>query len=201
MIAYLSGVLKSKAAEGVVVDVQGVGYEVFVTKRHLESLPDTGAAVEFLIHTHVSETAFVLYGFAESQEKELFRRLISVSGIGPKMGLQILAGLTPDQLIQAIVGENLAALTAISGVGKKTAERMVVELKDKVLQLSGPMALPFKKNGHDRPNSISGEVISGLVNLGYPRVIAERAVLSLGVEAGAGLEDIMKRALTVLARG
>ncbi len=200
MIAYLSGILKSKSADAAVVDVQGVGYESAITKRHAETLPDLGQPVELLIHTHVAEGVFALYGFSDSRERELFRRLISVSGIGPRMALQILSGLTPDALVNAIVGENLAVLTAISGVGKKTAERLVLELKDKVIKMGGSLDVSARQSSQSLSGGVSGEVISGLINLGYPKIVAERAVTSLPIVSGAALEDIMKQALTVLAR-
>src|SRR5215831_20718876 len=136
MIAYLTGTLLSKQATSVIVDVGGVGYEVAIPLSTFYELDETGSRVQLRIYTHVREDALQLYGFKTSRERELFMQLISVSGIGPKLGITLLSGMNADEMIASIRNNNLARLTLIPGVGRKTAERLVVELRDKIATLT-----------------------------------------------------------------
>src|ERR1700704_6312962 len=136
MIAHLSGILLSKEPNAVILDVGGVGYEVNIPISTFYDLDDEGSTVKLRIYTHVREDALQLYGFKTARERELFTRLISVSGIGPKLGITLLSGMSADEMIASIRTNNLARLTLIPGVGRKTAERLVVELRDKIASLS-----------------------------------------------------------------
>src|SRR6267378_618484 len=136
MIAHLSGTLLSKQATTVIVDVSGIGYEVMIPLSTFYELKDVGSKVQLRIYTHVKEDALQLYGFNTTRERELFMRLISVSGIGPALGIKLLSGMSADEMIASIRTDNLARLTLIPGVGRKTAERLVVELRDKIASLS-----------------------------------------------------------------
>src|SRR5882672_6032682 len=138
MIAHLSGTLLSKQATSVILDVGGVGYEITIPVSTFYDLEEPGANVQLRIYTHVREDTLQLYGFKTTRERELFMRLISVSGIGPKLGITLLSGMSADEMIASIRTNNLARLTLIPGVGKKTAERLVVELRDKIASLSSP---------------------------------------------------------------
>ena len=179
MIARLAGVLLEKNAERVVVDVQGVGYEVRVPLSTGSRLPETGATVELLIHTHVREDSLALYGFRTSLERSLFERMISVSGVGPKLALALLSGITPAQLVDSILSGATAPLCSVSGVGRKTAERLVVDLRDKLGHLltghaDGPRERAAQPKGEDV--ELLADVHSALVNLGYSAREADRAV-------------------------
>ncbi|MBD0326484.1 MAG: Holliday junction branch migration protein RuvA, partial [Pyrinomonadaceae bacterium] len=138
MIAHLSGTLLVKQTNTVIVDVGGIGYEVTIPLSTFYDLEETGKSVQLRIYTHVREDALQLYGFKTARERELFQRLISVSGIGPKLGITMLSGMSADEIIASIRTNNLARLTSIPGVGKKTAERLVIELRDKISALSSP---------------------------------------------------------------
>lgn len=176
MIAYLRGLLLEKHPGQVIVDVQGVGYEVTIPISAYSSLPEKGAEVRLHIHTHVREDAFALFGFATASDKALFEKLISVSGIGPKLAVTALGGLAAPELASAIKSGSVEQLVRIPGVGKKTAERMVLELRDK-LDLAG---LPVRADAAaPRPNFDSNEedVISALMNFGAARAAAEAAVI------------------------
>ena len=195
MIAHLAGKLAEKSPTEIVVDVQGVGYQLFVSLSTSEQLGAVGDDVKVLTHMHVREDAMQLYGFATESERELFRLLINVSGIGPKMAQGILSGLTPDDLRSAILSGNLLALTAISGIGRKTAERLVLELRDKIgkLQESTPMVVEGSQQMKAR-----AEAVIALMSLGYTRANAEKAVrdvLSETSERDFPVEELVKRAL------
>ena len=173
MIARLKGTLAEKAPNRLTVDVGGVGYDVLVPLSTMYAIGDPGARVALRIHTHVREDALQLFGFATMLEQQLFEKLISVSGIGPKLGLSVLSGIEPEELIRAIRTADVARLTRIPGVGKKTAERLVVELKDRLPQTDvvspdAPAAVP----GDD----VRDDLLSALVNLGYPRASVEKTV-------------------------
>jgi holliday junction DNA helicase RuvA len=173
VIARVEGVLVEKTPEAVVLDVHGVGYELRVPLSTFFELPDEGKTVRLRVHTHVREDAFLLYGFGTELERTLFRLLLGASGVGPKLALGILSGLPSDKLIAALRSGNLAALVGIPGVGKKTAERIVVELRDRVAGLetsAGPEPMQAPRDD----GAASAE--SALVNLGYPRGHAEQAV-------------------------
>jgi holliday junction DNA helicase RuvA len=171
MIAYLRGKLLSKHPNQAVVETAGVGYEVNISVPTFSDLPGLGSEVALQIYTHVREDVIALYGFLRSAEKQLFEKLITVSGIGPKLAITILSGMAADEMIRAIRGNDLARLTRIPGIGKKTAERMVLELRDKLPAVAGtpmPAAPPT--------SAVEEDVLSALVNLGYQRAAAEKAL-------------------------
>ena len=196
MIARLEGLVVEKSPECVVLDVHGVGYEVRVPLSTFFELPDEGKLVRLRIHTHVREDAFSLFGFLSETERALFRLLLATSGVGPKLALSILSGLPVRKLAAALRSGDLATLTGIPGVGKKTAERMVLELREKVLGLDVDMQ-PERSPAPDAAAAAE----SALTNLGYPRPQAERAVrraLEILPE-GASLEALIKEALRAAA--
>jgi Holliday junction DNA helicase RuvA len=207
MIAHLSGTLLSKQATSVILDVGGVGYEITIPVSTFYDLEEPGANVQLRIYTHVREDALQLYGFKTARERELFLRLISVSGIGPKLGITLLSGMSADEMIASIRTNNLARLTLIPGVGRKTAERLVMELRDKVASLSSaeleedlgaktPAGEPIPTE-----DSMRSDVLSALVNLGYQRSSAEKAVTSAIDEGGdISVELILRRSLRKLAK-
>lgn len=197
MIAHLRGSLIEKHPNRIVVDVGGVGYDVSVPLSTFYGLGEAGSTVALRIHTHVREDALALFGFATRLEQELFERLISVSGIGPKVGLAVLSGIEPPELIRAIERGDLARLTAIPGVGKKTAERIVLELKDRLPHAVSP-TLP----GEPPPaNALRDDLLSALINLGYHRPLAEKAVESTMTRAAGGdFEQHLRHALRELAK-
>jgi Holliday junction DNA helicase RuvA len=207
MIAHLSGTLLSKQATSAIVDVNGVGYEITIPVSTFYDLEEPGSKVQLRIYTHVREDALQLYGFKTARERELFLRLISVSGIGPKLGITLLSGMSADEMIASIRTNNLARLTLIPGVGRKTAERLVVELRDKVASLSSPELeeeLGAKTSagiGIPSEDSMRSDVLSALLNLGYQRNSAEKAVTSAVDEGGdISVELILRRSLRKLAK-
>src|SRR5215471_8457588 len=173
MIAHLRGRLISKHPNQAIVEAGGVGYDVTISVPTFSELPALNAEVSFFIHTHVREDALALFGFLRAQEKQLFERLLSVSGIGPKLAITILSGMPADAMVAAIKGNNVAALTRIPGIGKKTAERMVLELRDKLEAFAAPAVAAVASR-------VEEDVISALVNLGYQRPLAEKALARLG---------------------
>lgn len=208
MIGHLSGTLLSKHATSVVVDVGGVGYEVSIPLSTFYELDEPGAPVQLRVYTHVREDAIQLYGFKTARERELFLQLISVSGIGPKLGITLLSGMSADEIIGSIRANNLARLTSIPGVGRKTAERLVVELRDKIAALSSPaLEEEFAAQAAVAGATSSGEelrkdALSALVNLGYQKSAAEKAVKAAMDEGGElSVELILRRSLRALARG
>ena len=177
MIGYLRGRLRSAQPELVILDVGGVGYEVHVPLSTWYEIEAQGkdADVELVIHTHVREDALQLFGFASDRERQLFLRLIAVSGIGPRLAQTILSGMAPGDFVAALGRGDVMALTTIPGVGKKTAERMVLELKDKVRDLAGP----------DQPRTArpaEDDLVAALVNLGYKAAMAQKALSSVEAE-------------------
>ena len=204
MIAHLTGKLLQKHPTAVVIDVQGVGYEVTIPLSTYYEIGEVGSTVSLLTYTYVREDALQLYGFRTAREKDLFLRLISVSGVGPKLAITILSGLSADQLIPAIRTNDVARLMAIPGVGKKTAERLIVELRDKVAALSSDEAEAAYRQMtavEAAEEAVKQDVISALMNLGYPRPLAERAVTAaLESEQNHSTEWILKQALKRLFR-
>jgi holliday junction DNA helicase RuvA len=202
VIASLRGSILEKHPNRIVVDVNGVGYEVFVPLSTFYGLGDPGSAITVRIHTHVREDALLLYGFATLLEQELFERLIGVSGIGPKVALAVLSGIEPLDLIRAIERGDLARLTAIPGVGKKTSERIVLELKDR-LPRPQAVAVAAGDAASDAP-IVRDDVVSALVNLGYHRPLAEKAadgaIKTIGPSSDRGFERILKQALREVAK-
>jgi Holliday junction DNA helicase RuvA len=198
MIAYLRGQLIDKGTDHVVIDVHGVGYRVTVSQTSMAQMPEIGAQAQLRIHTHVREDALSLFGFSSAEEEELFHHLTAVSGVGPRLGINILSGMQPQELAYAIAHNELARLTKIGGVGKKTAERLVVELADKLkgstllLKRVGPAPAGRTKAGVD-------ELVSALTNLGYRPAEAERAASAAReAQPGADLEVLLRTALQLI---
>ncbi len=193
MIGRLAGTLVEKASNRIILDVRGVGYEVQVPLSTFYELGEEGSQVVLRIHTHVKEDILSLYGFFTEREKSLFTLLIQISGIGPKLANTVLSGLPSEELISAVARGDLVRLTRIPGVGRKTAERMILELKEKMTKLApaGEGEGPATTLG-----ALQNDVISALVNLGYPRNQSEKAV-SKAAEAGGGdqFETLLKAAL------
>lgn len=186
MIAHLRGKLVSKHPNQAIVECAGVGYDVTISVPTFSDLPATGAEVSLFVHTHVREDALALFGFLHAQEKQLFERLIGVSGIGPKLAITILSGMPTDQMVSAIRNGDLACLTKIPGIGRKTAERMVLELRDKLQDFGATPELPSV-------SPVEEDVLSALVNLGYQRPAAERAVAAASRSSGSMEFDLLFR--------
>jgi Holliday junction DNA helicase RuvA len=199
VIARLAGTLLERRADGVVVDVNGVGYLVHLSLQSLAKVPADGARVQLRTYTHVREDALQLYGFATAEEEQLFHLLIEVSGVGPKLASTILSGMPAAELAKALVNNELARLTKIAGVGKKTAERLVVELRDKLVKL-GLTGRAASEAGPALAGD--GALLSALLNLGYRQSSAERAAEAVqrALGAGAPLEEQVREALRVLGR-
>ena len=194
MIASLKGVLDSVAEESAIVDVSGVGYLVFCSGRTLSQLPQPGEAVRFVVETHVREDHIHLFGFAESGERDWFRLLTTVQGVGAKVGLAILSALGPEELVQAVVAQDKAAVSRANGVGPKLAGRIVLELKDKVSGLA-PAAFEISAGPSAAVGGSSEDAVSALVNLGFQRTDAFGAVARAGQKLGEGAEvDTLIRA-------
>ena len=199
MIASLRGRLAEKHPNRVVVDVNGVGYDVFVPLSTFYRIGDVDGDVALRIHTHVREDQLALYGFGTVLEQQIFERLLSVSGIGPKLALAVLSGIEPADLIRAVQFGDVARLTAIPGVGKKTAERIGLELKDRLPVTGLPEPHP---DGESAPDTLRRDLLSALLNLGYHRPLAERAVDAALARADTPtFEVVLKHALRELARG
>jgi Holliday junction DNA helicase RuvA len=199
VIAHLRGRILDKQPNRIIVDVNGVGYDVAVPLSTFYGLGEAGSEIALRVHTHVREEALALYGFATKLEQELFERLIGVSGIGPKVALAVLSGIETAELIRAIERDDLARLTAIPGVGKKTAERLVLELKDRlpkvqVAAVGGSLAAIAEP-------ALRDDLLSALINLGYHRALAEKAVDAALARTPAGdFERTLKQALRELAK-
>jgi Holliday junction DNA helicase RuvA len=207
MIAYLSGKLLAKHATSVILDVNGVGYEVTIPLSTFYEVEEIGSDVSLKIYTHVREDALQLFGFKTARERELFLQLISVTGIGPKLGITFLSGMNADEIIAAIRTNNLARLTSIPGVGKKTAERLIIELRDKIVQLSSPaleeeFAAKAGPTTAPAADAIYEDALSALVNLGYQRSVAEKVLKSAIQEGTANtVQTLLRRSLQLLAKG
>ena len=206
MIAHLNGTLLSKEATSVIVDVGGVGYEVTIPLSTFYDLPEEGSNAQLLIYTHVKEDALQLYGFNTARERKLFVQFISVSGIGPKLGITLLSHMKADELIASIKTNNLARLTLIPGVGRKTAERLIVDLREKMTALSAAQ-LDEERGVKPEDTSVSSEdsvradALSALLNLGYQRSGAEKAIdAALGEGGDISVESVLRRSLKKLAR-
>jgi len=199
MIAHLRGRLLEKHPNRVIVDVGGVGYDVHVPLSTFYEMAEPGEEIALRIHTHVREDALLLYGFATALELQIFERLISVSGIGPKLALAVLSGIEPNELVSAIRTANVARLTGIPGIGKKIAERIGLELKDKMASfVAAEMAASHTTATGE---TLRDDVLSALMNLGYHRPLAERAVDSaVKKSTGSTFESVLKYALRELAR-
>ena len=194
MIAHLRGRLLAKHPNQAIIEASGVGYDVTITVPTFTELTGTGTEVSLHIHTHVREDQIALYGFLRPAEKALFEKLISVSGIGPKLAITILSGMAANEMIGAIRGNDVARLTRIPGIGKKTAERMVLELRDKMPeQIAGEVAPVAAFTG------VEEDVLSALTNLGYQRTAAEKALASTGKNGGS-FEKLFREALGALSK-
>jgi Holliday junction DNA helicase RuvA len=196
MIAHLRGKLLVKHPNQAIVETAGVGYDVTISVPTFSDLPPAGGEVALHIHTHVREDVIALYGFLRSSEKVLFEKLISVSGIGPKLAITILSGMAADEMVHAIRSNNLAQLTRVPGIGKKTAERMVLELRDKL-----PEAGPVAVSAAPAISAVEEDVLSALINLGYQRPAAEK-VLAIAGKNGAGksFDVLFREALGALSK-
>ena len=199
MIATLSGILRHKDPASVIVDVQGVGYEVQLSGRTYDKLPPAGEQAFLHIHTHVREDAITLYGFTDREQKQLFLLLTGVSGVGPKLALSILSGIDAAELRNAVNLKDLSRLTALSGVGKKTAQRLCMELADKMSGLGGEQAAPAAGHAGGVPPRSEGfamqDAASALVNLGYPRETAWQALRSIQQADPEGAAEMQVDAL------
>jgi len=200
MIARLSGRLVEKQATRLVVDVHGVGYEVQVPLSTYYHLPEPGADVALRIHTHVREDALSLFGFATTLEQLVFERLIAISGIGPKLALSVLSGIGPAELVRAVQAGDVGRLTLIPGVGKKTAERIGLELKDRLPQQLTE-ELSADSGGPAGETTLRADLLSALLNLGYHRPLAEKAVdAALKTPGDQTFERVLKAALGRIGR-
>lgn len=192
MIAHLRGKLLAKHPNQAIVETGGVGYDVTISVPTFSDLPAAGSEVALHIHTHVREDVIALYGFLRAGEKQLFEKLITVSGIGPKLAITILSGMAAEEMIAAIRGNDLARLTRIPGIGKKTAERLVLELRDKLPVGGGEAPMVSGRSAMEE------DVLSALVNLGYQRGAAEKAVGAAG--KNGSFEVMFREALGLLSK-
>jgi holliday junction DNA helicase RuvA len=193
MIAHLRGRLIAKHPNQAIVEAAGVGYDVVISVPTFSELGSIGTEVALHIHTHVREDAISLFGFLRMEEKQLFEKLLSVSGIGPKLAITILSGMPAGDMVSAIKGNDVAKLTKIPGIGKKTAERMVLELRDKLKDFGMEPAAP--------PTSpVEEDVLSALTNLGYQRPFAERAVATIAKGGVKDFDAMFRDALGLLSK-
>lgn len=202
MIAHLSGKLLEKNATHVIVDVAGVGYEVNIPLSTFYELGEEGDDVTLRIYTHVREDAIQLFGFNTPRERDLYLKVISVQGIGPKLGITVLSGIGVDELVKAVKGNDLARLTSIPGIGRKTAERLVIDLRDKI----GELAADGGGAKTATASAVSGDetfddALSALINLGYQRNVAEKALNSAKADVTEPtVQKLLRRALQLLAK-
>jgi len=200
MIARIKGVLLKKTTESIIIDIKGIGYEVITPLSTFYAMPEEDEQVSLHIHTHVREDALILFGFKTPLEKKIFRLLISVSGIGPKLAINILSGMGPDELIDAIARGDAVRLQSIPGVGKKTAERMALELKDKAQKIRTDLEFLPSQVTRREDQKILDDALSALLNLGYPAKPAAHAVEKALTEIDkVSLEGVIREALKSLA--
>jgi Holliday junction DNA helicase RuvA len=207
VIAHLSGTLLSKQATSAIVDVGGVGYDVAIPLSTFYELGEVGERVQLRVYTHVREDAIQLFGFKTTRERELFLQLISVNGVGPGLAIKLLSGMNADEMIASIRTNNLVRLVAIPGVGRKTAERLVVDLRDKIAALSSPAleeefaAKAAAAGGPASTDAMRDDAMSALSNLGYQKAAAEKAVKNAIDEGGdLSVELVLRRSLRSLAK-
>ncbi len=198
MIAHLKGQLIQKSPVSLVVDVQGVGYEVFIPLTVYYELPECGTTVSLYIHTRIREDSLKLFGFIKEADKQMFELLIRISKVGPKIALAFLSGMTAQDLTQAVFNDDISTLSAIPGVGRKTAERLALELKDKLLELN---LQPEAATASNTPgNGLKDDAVSALVNLGYKKAQAEQALRKVWRdEAKPSLEELIRDSLNCLS--
>ena len=196
MIAHLRGRLLVKHPNQAIVETGGVGYEVTISVPTFSDLPAAGSEVALHVHTHVREDQLALYGFLRIAEKHLFEKLLTVSGIGPKLAITILSGMPADEMVGAIRGNDVARLTRIPGIGRKTAERMVLELRDKL-----PVPAPGQEVATAAMTPVEEDVLSALVNLGYQRAAAEK-ILAVTIKSGKAnsFDQLFREALGQLSK-
>jgi len=197
MIAHLRGLLLSKSPNHIVIECAGVGYEAAISVATFSVLPDVGKEAALHIYTNVREDQIALFGFAEPPEKRLFEKLLTITGIGPKLAITVLSGISAERLVTAIRGGDHATLTRIPGIGKKTAERVVLELKDKLED----MAVPALAGASIHPGPTGEDAISALVNLGYQRPVAQKAVeaaLTRDPDIAADFEALFRAAMSAM---
>ncbi len=196
MIAYITGKIISKEANSVIVENNGIGYEIFIPLSTFYELPRHHESVSLYIYPYLKENTLTLFGFSSVLEKRLFIMLISVAGIGPKLAINILSGIGPEELLNAILNENTNRLCRIPGVGKKTAKRMILELKEKINTIF-PEA---KIKAEDEKNPVFEDAVSALVNLGYPLEDAKKVVKEASIGTNnIGLEELIKKSLNIIA--
>jgi len=198
MIARLTGQLVFKSPDHLIVDVGGVGYRVFIPLSTFYALPDDGP-VSLFIHTHVREDAIHLYGFLDAFEKEVFGLLISVAGIGPRLAVTILSNIPARELCHGIDREDLKRLSTIPGIGKKTAERLILELKEKIRRLSPPLSTATPSAPDTLQSRMMEDALSALVSLGYKENRAQKALESLETDDKVSVELLIKGALKILS--
>jgi Holliday junction DNA helicase RuvA len=200
MIGQLRGQLLSKKPNVLLLDVNGVGYEVFIPLTSFYELPGEGSEITLKIHTHVREDALTLFGFRSQREKDFFLKLISISGIGPKLAIAILSGAQVEELAQAVAEGNLARLTSIPGIGRKTAERLVLELRSQVTPFLLPEQVEAARQG-GAPTPLEEDVLSALTNLGYARSSAEKALSMVlrSAECDRTFEEVLRNTLRRLS--
>jgi holliday junction DNA helicase RuvA len=193
MLSYLKGILAEKKPTEVIIDINGIGFLVYIPVSSYDKLGSVGTEVKMLTYLHVREDALVLFGFATSQERDLFELLLSISGIGPKMAIGILSSIGVDEFRNFILNRNYAALTTINGIGKKTAERLVLELFDKISKSKSTAAGPRTDNNYE----IKNQAIQALCSLGFTRSVAEKSVTTVILDTNEPLsvEDLIKKAL------
>jgi Holliday junction DNA helicase RuvA len=198
MIAHLKGQLIQKSPVSLVVDVQGVGYEVFIPLTVYYELPECGTTISLYIHTRIREDSLKLFGFIKEADKQMFELLTRISKVGPKIALAFLSGMTAQDLTQAVFNDDIATLSAIPGVGRKTAERLALELKDKLSELN---LQPETATANNTPgNGLKDDAVSALVNLGYKKAQAEQALRKVWRdEAKPSLEELIRDSLNCMS--
>ncbi len=199
MIALLTGLIAHKTPDHIILDVHGVGYRVHIPFSTYYELPEEGGIASLHIHTSVREDAILLYGFRTRLEKSFFQLLIAVSGVGPKLARDILSNIQPGQLAQALTHGDLGKLSTIPGIGKKTAERLVLELKDKVVKLD-LLSLPAVDAKKIPADDVAEDVISALLNLGYKEPQVRKTMAGLDAGGGVSVEGLLKQALKTLMK-
>lgn len=200
MIAHLNGIVLKKTTESVIIDNGGIGYEVITPLSTFYALPKVDERVNLHIYTHVREDALILFGFQTTLEKEIFQMLISVSGIGPKLAINILSGIGPNELLEALAYGDAVRLQSIPGVGRKTAERMALELKDKAFGVRSDLEIPPTRFTTDVDKRVLDDALSALLNLGYSAKAARAAVdKAISNVKDVNLEGVIKEALRLLA--
>lgn len=200
MIAMLSGTIAHKSPESIILDVNGVGYRVQIPFSTYYELPECGDVIVLHVFTHVKEDAINLYGFRSLPEKVLFQLLISVSGVGPKLGKDILSNIEVDDLTKALAEGNLARLSSVPGIGKKTAERLVLELKTKVAKLDLYASPKQKTETVSSVASVADDVTSALMNLGYKEPVVRKVLAGMEIGVDLSVEELLKSALRVLMK-